>query len=109
LLFKRGYDPIELERIKNDLKNTIGIAFQKKHGKNHSEVIKENIIRQFFYCAMLAVLLIFSYSKQSIFKIDDLFDSNFTEYAILVCLSFLPMLFIKWSNKKATQKFQKAL
>ncbi|WP_321280303.1 hypothetical protein [Marinifilum fragile] len=109
LLFERGYNAVELVRIKNTLKDTINAAFLKKHGKNHSEIIKENVIREFFYCTMLAVLLTFGYSRQGFIKLDDLFDSNILVYVILVCISFLRMLFIKRGNQKAIQKFQKSL
>lgn len=109
LLFERGYNPTELVRIKNDLKNDFSHAFEKMHGKSHSEIVKENVIREFFYCTILAVLLTFGYSRQSFIKFDDLFDSNILVYVILVCISFLRMLFIKRSNQKAIQKFQKSL
>ncbi|WP_321299771.1 hypothetical protein [Marinifilum fragile] len=109
LLFERGYNPTELLRIKDDLKDAIEAAFEKMHGKSHSEIVRENVIRQITYCTMSAVLLTFSYSKQTIFKFDDLIDSNFTAYAILICLSFFPLLFIKRSNQKAIQKYQKSL
>lgn len=109
LLFERGYNPTELVRIKNKLKDTINAAFEKMHGKSHSEIVKENVIREFFYCTILAVLLTFGYSRQSFIKFDDLFESNILVYVILVCISFLRMLFIKRSNQKAIQKFQKSL
>ncbi|WP_321517082.1 hypothetical protein [Marinifilum fragile] len=109
LLFERGYNPTELVRIKNDLKNAIEAAFEKMHGKSHSEIVKENVIREFFYCTILAVLLTFGYSRQGFIKFDDLFESNILVYVILVCISFLRMLFIKRSNQKAIQKFQKSL
>jgi hypothetical protein len=109
LLFERGYNAVELVRIKNTLKDTINAVFLKKHGKNHSEIIKENVIREFFYCTILAVLLTFGYSRQGFIKFDDLFESNIRVYVILVCISFLRMLFIKRGNQKAIQKFQKSL
>ncbi|RKE03671.1 hypothetical protein [Marinifilum flexuosum] len=109
LLFERGYNSAELLRIKNDLKNAIEVAFEKMHGKSHSEIVRENVIRELFYCTMLAVLLTFGYSKQGFIKFDDLFESNIPVYVVLICISFLRMLFIKRSNQKAIQKYQKSL
>ncbi|PXY00686.1 hypothetical protein DF185_12300 [Marinifilum breve] len=109
LLFERGYNPTELLRIKNDLKNAIEAAFEKMHGKSYSEIVRENVIRELFYCTMLAVLLTLGYSRQGFLEFDDLFESNIPVYVVLVCISFLRMLFIKRSNQIAIQKYQKSL
>jgi len=109
LLHDRGYDLFELQKIKSNLKLVTSTAFENKQGKNYSEVIKENIIRQLFACTMIAAILVLPHFRFVSPNGISLPDEKIVRCIILTCLAYSPLLFIKKSNKRAVQKFEKDL
>lgn len=109
ILFERNYDLELLKNTKQELVDSIEIAFHNKYNTDHQKIIRENVVKNLVLRILFAVIIFALFYNSVEIKITYSFmtiDNKLIAY-FFGLISFLPLLWIKRSNRKAIEKVEK--